>query len=74
MRFSVLASLFWLGASAFLHGQPINYQQRKDLEYDRRISKLEAERAALKEDLKNATDEITNLKKALSDATRLHFS
>jgi cell division protein FtsB len=66
MRFPVLASLFLLTLSRFLCGQqPITFQQREDLNYERRISKLEAERAALKEDMKAATDNIARLQEGL---------
>lgn len=67
MRFPVLASLFLLTLSRFLCGQqPITFQQREDLNYERRISKLEAERAALKEDMKAATDNIARLQEGLN--------
>jgi hypothetical protein len=67
MRVPVLATLvFLLGTSSSAHGQPITFQQREEMNYEQRIAKLEAERAALKEDLKNAVAEINNLKTALS--------
>jgi cell division protein FtsB len=66
MRFPVLASLFLLASSRFLCGQqPITFQQWEDLNYERRIAKLEAERAALKEDMKAATDNISKLQEGL---------
>jgi chromosome segregation ATPase len=67
MRLLALATVLLLAASHFLSCQPITFQEKENFSYEQRISKLEAERATLKEDVKNATEEIANLKKALSD-------
>ncbi|MGB8011965.1 MAG: hypothetical protein WCF68_10155 [Terriglobales bacterium] len=65
MRYSLLAWLLWLGASPLLCGQEITFQQRQDLTFEQRIAKLEAERAALQEDMKAAKDDISKLQDAL---------
>ncbi len=43
----------------------MTFQQRQDLTFEQRIAKLEAERAALKEDMKAAGDNISKLQDAL---------
>jgi hypothetical protein len=67
VRIPMLTSVLCLGVSQLVCGQPITFQQKEDLTYEQRISKLEAERASLKEDVKNSAAEIVSLKQALSN-------
>jgi cell division protein FtsB len=65
MRSRILSVLCLLGTATYVYGQPVTYQQRIDMNFEQRIAKLEAERATLKQELKDATAEIENLKTAL---------
>jgi chromosome segregation ATPase len=67
MRLSALATILWLGVSQFLCGQSPRFQEQENMDHERRIARLEADRAALKEDMKNATDEILKLRASLKE-------
>ena len=65
MRIFVLASIFVLAASPILTGEAITLQQREDFSYEQRLAKLEAERAALKQEMEDAKTQILSLQESL---------
>jgi hypothetical protein len=67
MKFSALAALVWLCTLQGLCGQSFRFQDQENMNHEQRIARLEAERAALKEDMKNAADEILMLRQALKE-------
>jgi ElaB/YqjD/DUF883 family membrane-anchored ribosome-binding protein len=67
MRLSTLANILWLGAAQFVCGQSQRFQEQENMDREQRIARLEADRAALKEDMKNATDEILKVRASLKE-------
>jgi hypothetical protein len=70
MRISVFTSLFWLVGLPMLFAQGVTFQQREDLKYDDRISKLEIETARLKEETANAKSNVASLQKNISEVSK----
>jgi len=67
MKFRALATLLWLGLAHVLCGQSPRFRAQETMDYELRIARLEADRAALREDMKNAKDEILKLRTALKE-------
>lgn len=67
MRCSAIAILFLLGVAQFLSAQSPHYRDDASARYEERIARLEAERAALREEMKTARQEIDKLRTALKE-------
>jgi septal ring factor EnvC (AmiA/AmiB activator) len=67
MRFRALATLLWVSMAHFLCGQPARLQAEETMDHEVRIARLEADQAALKEDVKSGRDQIAELQNSLKE-------
>jgi hypothetical protein len=67
MKLLPFALFFWVGTCTSMPAQTTHFQEQEIMNHEERIAHLEAERAAMREELKTAAGEIQKLRDSLKD-------